>query len=246
MNEMINLVTNENGKAMTTSLKIAEVFGKDHSKVLRSIREKLSLFNEANFGLVEYTDNKGESRPMYLLDRDFTTFLIMGFTGKKADQFKLDYISAFNQMEQIIKEAEAGLTARDRAILNVVNAKNEIERANAFIELENVITTPLLETIEEQKPKADYYDSLIDREHLTSIRNTAKELGIKERSFVKWLLDNKYLYRDAAGVLRPYSTKMKYFAEKDFKSNHNKHTGVCTVITVEGKSLFKKLLEEGA
>lgn len=246
MNEMINLVTNENGKAMTTSLKIAEVFGKDHSKVLRSIREKLELFNEANFGLVDYTDNKGESRPMYLLDRDFTTFLIMGFTGKKADQFKLDYISAFNQMEQIIKEAEAGLTARDRAILNVINAKNEIERANAFIELENVITTPLIETIEEQKPKADYYDSLIDCEHLTNIRNTAKELGVKERTFVAWLLDNKYLYRDANRVLRPYANRMKYFAEKDFKSKNGSHTDARTLITVEGKSLFKKLLEEGA
>ena len=51
MNDLV-LVTNENGVAMTSSLKIAEVFGKDHGKVLRSIREKQSLFNEANFGLV--------------------------------------------------------------------------------------------------------------------------------------------------------------------------------------------------
>lgn len=120
-----------------------------------------------------------------------------------------------------------------------------IKRAERWIE-EQKHTLALTQKVAEQKPKADYYDSLIDCEHLTNIRNTAKELGIKERAFVAWLLDNKYLYRDANRVLRPYANRMKYFAEKDFKSKNGSHTDARTLITVEGKSLFKKLLEEGA
>ena len=120
-----------------------------------------------------------------------------------------------------------------------------IKRAERWIE-EQKHTLALTQKVAEQKPKADYYDSLIDCEHLTNIRNTAKELGIKERMFVAWLLDNKYLYRDANRVLRPYANRMKYFAEKDFKSKNGSHTDARTLITVEGKSLFKKLLGEGA
>ena len=71
------LVTNENGVAMTSSLKIAEVFGKEHKNVIRSIKEKQHLFTELNFELSEYKDSTGRKLQMYLLDRDFTTFLIM-------------------------------------------------------------------------------------------------------------------------------------------------------------------------
>ena len=112
-----------------------------------------------------------------------------------------------------------------------------IKRAERWIE-EQKHTLALTQKVAEQKPKADYYDSLIDCEHLTNIRNTAKELGIREKLFVNWLLDNKYLYRDANRVLRPYANRMKYFAEKDFKSKNGSHTDARTLVTVEGKSLF--------
>ena len=100
---MEELVRIKKDEAMTTSLKIAEKFNKNHKDVLRIIENKKSLFNERNFTPVNYTDLKGEKRPMYYLDRDFTTFIIMGFTGAKADKWKLDYIKAFNKMESIIK-----------------------------------------------------------------------------------------------------------------------------------------------
>lgn len=102
---MTNLVQLINGKAVTTSRKVAEIFEKEHCKVLRSIRELETPknFNEANFGLVEYIDQKGEKRPEYLITRDGFTILAMGFTGKKAMQFKIAYIEAFNAMEAQLK-----------------------------------------------------------------------------------------------------------------------------------------------
>ena len=102
-----------NGQATTTSLNIAEVFGKNHRDVLEKIQkltDELSKMdgqsNERNFTLVEYTDAKGESRPMYELTRDGFTLLAMGFTGKKALEFKLAYIDQFNKMEQALKSPD--------------------------------------------------------------------------------------------------------------------------------------------
>lgn len=107
---MNELVTVNDGKPVTTSLKVAEVFGKEHAKVLRSIEslECSPEFNRANFGLVEYTDAKNEKRPSYNITRDGFVFLAMGFTGKKAAQFKETYIAEFNRMENSLKQISGG------------------------------------------------------------------------------------------------------------------------------------------
>ena len=106
MNELVFL---QNNQALTTSLKVAEVFDRRHDRVLRAIEDAKS--NLPKNGDVEnaiitatYVDTKGESRPMYLLNRDGFMFVVMGFTGKKAAELKWNYIQAFNAMEQKIIE----------------------------------------------------------------------------------------------------------------------------------------------
>lgn len=100
------LTISKHGIPMASSLDVAKVFDKEHFHVLRDIENLLKdvpqKFNETNFGLVEYTDAKGEKRPMYNPTRDAFTLLAMGFTGKKAIQFKIAYIEAFNTMEKIV------------------------------------------------------------------------------------------------------------------------------------------------
>lgn len=90
-----------NGKIKTTSLKIAEHFGKRHTNVLRAIKDLdcSAEFNQLNFEPVKYTDEKGEQQPFYEITRDGFTFLAMGFTGAKAAQWKEAYIAAFNALE---------------------------------------------------------------------------------------------------------------------------------------------------
>ncbi|GAB5432209.1 MAG: hypothetical protein EpisKO_15790 [Epibacterium sp.] len=85
----------------TTSLHIAEKFGKRHDDVLKRIRglEVPDDFNARNFAAVEYTDSKGESRPAYELTRDGFALLVMGFTGKRAMAWKIKFLEAFNRME---------------------------------------------------------------------------------------------------------------------------------------------------
>ena len=98
------LVSLVDGIPTTTSQIVAETFGKRHTEVIRGIRDLQSKcpeeFNGRNFASVEYTDPKGEKRPMYLLTRDGLTLLVMGYTGKEAMKFKLAYIEAFNCMEK--------------------------------------------------------------------------------------------------------------------------------------------------
>ena len=97
-----------NDRIMTTSLAVSNVFGKQHLHVLRTIRELDAPkdFTESNFGLSEYTDSTGRKLPMYLITRDGFTILAMGFTGKRAMEFKIRYIEAFNRMEEELRRRQ--------------------------------------------------------------------------------------------------------------------------------------------
>ncbi len=105
---MNNLVYLKNDAAVCDSLQIAEKFGKRHADVIRAIENLIKNDPTQNcvrcFKKSRYKDAKGEQRPMYFINRDGFTFLIMGFTGKDADIWKWKYIKAFNQMEKLIRE----------------------------------------------------------------------------------------------------------------------------------------------
>ena len=106
---MTELVFIQNEKALTTSLKVAEYFGKRHARVLRAIDNAVSNLPKngdvkKSFFKTTYIDDKGEKRPMYLMNRDIFTFVVMGFTGAKAAEFKWNYIQAFNAMEKRLQE----------------------------------------------------------------------------------------------------------------------------------------------
>ena len=101
------LVIAKHGEVFTTSRQVAELFGKDHRNVLRAIRllDCDEEFTALNFELTDFIDKNGDPRPEYLMTKDGMVFLVMGFTGKKAAQFKLLYIRAFNWMAEKIRIA---------------------------------------------------------------------------------------------------------------------------------------------
>lgn len=107
---MLNVVKIVDGKAVTTSRKVAEIFEKQHKDILRAIRE-LEIpadYRERNFAPSVYeqpnpSGGKPIQQPEYLITRDGFTILAMGFTGKKAMQFKIAFINAFNTMEEELK-----------------------------------------------------------------------------------------------------------------------------------------------
>ena len=112
MNELVHL---ENDEAVCSSLEVAEKFGKRHDKLIAEIRRMYSdLIGKgspqnggAKFFFEATYENRGKQYPMYLMNRDGFSLLVMGFTGKKALDWKLKYINAFNQMENIIREKQS-------------------------------------------------------------------------------------------------------------------------------------------
>ena len=96
-----------NDQAMTSSLLVAKEFGKAHAKVMRDI-ENLNCSDEfrlANFGDSYFKNEQGREFPMVTMTKDGFSFLVMGYTGKKAARFKEAYINAFNKMESEIRSS---------------------------------------------------------------------------------------------------------------------------------------------
>lgn len=115
-------VTLKDGHPVTTSLRVAEIFKKDHAKVLRDIRNLLAQvpekFGQANFGLSEYINAQGRPQPMYELTRSGFDLLVMGFTGQEAVAYKVAYIERFNAMEgELLQQRNYALAVPPRMTL---------------------------------------------------------------------------------------------------------------------------------
>ena len=125
-----NAVTTRNGEPVTTSLKLAEVFGKPHKDILKAVRalEIPEEFAERNFSPGAYSDANNQQRPMYFITRDGFTLLAMGFTGARAMAYKLAYIERFNAMEKTLKGAiQYSVMAAITDMANAINAlKNQV------------------------------------------------------------------------------------------------------------------------
>lgn len=136
MNELVVL---QAGKPVTNSVLVAQRFGKQHKHVLNAIRniiestEAHSAENSAQFYVPgSYIDSTGRTVPMFIMDRDGFTLLVMGFTGKEALKFKLDFINAFNEMEAKIKQkpltAAEMLFEQSRLMVEHERKLSEIEK----------------------------------------------------------------------------------------------------------------------
>lgn len=128
---MNDLVIMKSQKALTTSLKVAEVFSKAHRTVLDKIRN-LTAQNSAvkkMFAESTYVNRKGQEQPMFYMNRDGFSLLTMGFTGEAALQFKLEYIEAFNRMDKLIRnEDNLPQTPEEQLQLTMVVANRLVKR----------------------------------------------------------------------------------------------------------------------
>lgn len=113
--------------------------------------------------------------------------------------------------------------------------RRELESQNSRLKVDNQI----------MQPKAEYFDELVDRNLLTGIRETAKELKVKEKEFVAFLLDKKYLFRNKRGKLEPYAQKNTgLFEVKECMNEKTNWSGTQTLITPKGRETFRILLSE--
>ena len=111
------------------------------------------------------------------------------------------------------------------------NAQLSIE--NSRLSVENQIAAP----------KADYFDELVNRNLLTSFRDTAKQLEVSEKVFITFLLDHKYIYRDKKGHLMPYADKnASLFEVKECFNEKTQWKGTQTMLTPKGRETFRLMI----
>ncbi len=134
------LVEVQNEQVVTDSLKVGNIFEKDHKHVLDSIRQILAAENSAAKFFYETTyENRGKQYPCYLMNRDGFSLLVMGFTGAKAMQWKIKYIEAFNEMEKrlhgepksqidILVESAKALQRQERELARLRMDTDEIRK----------------------------------------------------------------------------------------------------------------------
>lgn len=178
---------NSNGNDVTTSLLVAEVFGKEHSKVVRDI-ESLSCsasFNAANFGVITYIDSRNREQTAYEMTKDGFSFLVMGYTGAKAGEFKEKFINEFNRREALLKEDDY-ILMRSQQIL-----QKRVEIAEQKIR-------QLEEKNAKLKPKADFAEAAFKAEGKVDIGQAAKilNLGFGRNTLFKKLKEVGVFFKD--------------------------------------------------
>ena len=144
--------------------------------------------------------------------------------GKQFRQYFIRVEEAWNSPEMIMKRA--------------------LEIANEKVKALQVSVSQLTVDKQIMQPKADYFDELVDRNLLTGIRETAKELKVKQNTFVNFLLDKKYLFRDKKVKLMPYAKPMEngLFEVKEFSNEKTGFSSTQVFITPKGKETFRLLL----
>lgn len=229
MNNIIKVGETINASEYMTSKEIAEVTGKEHKNVLAAIRLMEGAWGKVtglSFKLSEYTDPTGRKLPMYKLTKTECLYIATKFN----DEARAKLVIRWEELET--KERQ-NVPALPQTYLEALKALVLSEEQKQVLALEN----------ESMKPKADYFDTLVERGSNLNLRDTAKMIGVSERFFIEYLLLNGYLYRDAKRRLKPIAKYVgKYFVLKEWVRGEN--TGSQTLVTVEGKDKFYQLINK--
>ena len=171
-------------KLITTSLKVAEVFEKEHKNVLQSIENLVADNSAAKFFRLTTYKNRGKEYPMYEMDRDGFSLLVMGFTGEKALQWKIKYIEAFNKMESELKR------------LYTERQQWQIERDKGVV-IRHILTDTIKMKITESPNKRFAYPNYTNLIYRNLFGKTAKELesdyGVKAKENLRDFFTGDYL-----------------------------------------------------
>jgi Rha family phage regulatory protein len=238
------VLTNRTGKDITTSLIIAEVFGKEHKHVLRDIQELECPedFRQSNFGLSSYVSSQGKELPMYEITKDGFSFLAMGYTGSKAAQFKVKFINEFNKRESLLKNDDYIISRAMSVLFDRAKAlEQQVQQKEEQLQLQQHV-------IKESAPKVDYYENVLQSKNTYTTTQVAKEVGFRQAEQLhlefksrgimfkqsgQWMLTAKY---SEHGYTKP---RTSHYLKED--GTHG--TNTITVWTEAGREFIHSLFK---
>lgn len=159
------VLRNQAGKDITTSLIIADVFGKEHNKVCRDI-ENLPCrehFRSANFGVSSYITSKGKELPLYEITKNGFLFLTLGYTGEKAGEFKEKFIAEFDKRGVILKNDDYIIGRALSLLAQHIQQKEELLRLQDHV-------------IKENATKVEYYKEVLQSEGIYTTIQVARKI----------------------------------------------------------------------
>lgn len=225
------------GTPVTDSLKVAQVFGRMHKNVIRSIREILMsanlLANQQTFCETSYRDTQGKEQPMYLMTREGFCALVMRWNGEKANQFKMAFIELFSRMEQAIRAMQPTTPAIPQTFAEALRlAANQAEQIEAQ-----------QKQLEAQAPKVLFAQSVETSSSSILVGELAKLMkqngvDIGEKRLFVWLRENEYLCSYGSRYNQPTQKAMDLGLFEMKKTSITKPNGdvmVATTTKVTGK-----------
>lgn len=239
---MDSLVFQNNvGNDVTTSLIVAEVFGKEHNKVVRDI-ENLSCsptFKAANFGVIEYIDSRGRTQKAYEMTKDGFSFLVMGYTGAKAGEFKERFINEFNRREAMLKNDDY-ILMRSQQIL-----QKRIEAAEQRVKVLEAENQQKEAKITKLQPKADFADAAFRSDSKVDIGMSAKilRLGFGRNTLFKKLKEKGILFGNRNEPKQKYIDAGYFELTEKFieRDNHPGFVVTKVLVTQKGLAFINKL-----
>ncbi|MCP9313842.1 Rha family transcriptional regulator [Liquorilactobacillus satsumensis] len=219
---MKELVIMKNKQAVTDSLNVSKNFGKNHRDVLRAIdniaKEKGVAQNSADpqgnkifaEGVYEHPQNHQKYRIIYMNRRGFV-LLAMGFTGKRAFEFKNKYIDAFDAMELKLREQQPRLPQTPTELLNLT-VKSTLETAGKVKKVENRVTN-LEENAMLSPGEYNYISRRVNHKVSEYIQVHHLSLNVKQRS--KLFRDINRQINEVSGIKTRTQLRKKHFDTVD-------------------------------
>lgn len=204
-------------------------YGFENGTDFTSVKSSTVVNNGAEIQIDDYAISIEMAKQICMLQRSDL--------GKEYRQYFIQLEKDWNSPEKVMARA---LGIAKKQLESMSADVKRLEKENSALSVQN----------ETYRPKAEYFDQLVDRKLLTNFTDTAKELGVQRKKFLDFLFAHKYIYRNKHGVIKPYA---KYadtdageglFHIKECMNEKTDWNGIQTLVTVKGKETFRLLMTE--